>query len=272
MILVGTPIGNLDDMSERAVQSLRSADVIACEDTRRTRKLLTHFGVKPRELLVYNDANEHAQAEVIAARAASGKTVAIVSDAGMPGIADPGYRVVVACIDAGVGLEVVPGPSAAIAALAVSGLPTDRFAFEGFLPRKRSHRIARIRQLASEPRTVVLYESPHRLEACLDDLVAELGPRRAALARELTKLYEEIQRGTLADLLASIREHGARGEVVLVIEGGAGVGTAPSADELAERARALMAGGLDRKQAMAEIARQAGVSRRAVFDALIDEE
>lgn len=271
-MLVGTPIGNLEDMSVRAVQALKAADVIACEDTRRTRKLLSHFAVKSRELIVYNDTNEHAQAKVIAERAAAGTVVALVSDAGMPGIADPGYRVVVACVGAGVTIEVVPGPSAAVAALAVSGLPTDRFAFEGFLPRKRSHRISRIEELIAEPRTIVLYESPHRLEACLEDLAATLGPRRAALARELTKIYEEIQRGTLEDLLASIREHGARGEVVLVIEGAAGASTKPSAEELGRRARELMASGVDRKQALTEVARHSGVSRRDVFDALIDEE
>ena len=272
LVLVGTPIGNLDDMSGRAVSALKDADVIACEDTRRTRKLLTHFGIETRELVVYNDINENQQAARLAARAAEGEKIALVSDAGMPAIADPGYRVVVACVDAKVPVEVVPGPSAAISALAVSGLPTDRFVFEGFLPRKRSQRAARIEALAEEERTLVLYESPHRLEAALEDLSSRLGSRRAAIARELTKLYEEVWRGTLDELLEVVRERGARGEVVIVIEGATATVETRDPAELAARARRLMAGGLDRKDALAEVARAAGVPRRAVFDALIDEE
>lgn len=272
LVLVGTPIGNLDDMSPRAVAALKDADVIACEDTRRTRKLLTHFGIQEGELVVYNDINEHARARSLVERARAGKTVALVSDAGMPGLADPGYRIVVECIDAEIEVDVVPGPSAGIAALVISGLPTDRYVFEGFLPRKRSHRVARIDALIGEPRTIVLYESPHRLEACLEDLLARLGPRRAVVARELTKLYGEVRRGTLDELVSSVRESGVRGEVVVVVEGTAGDEVKPSRAELAERARDLMARGFDRKDALTEAARAAGVSRREVFDALIDEE
>ncbi|MEA2477357.1 MAG: rRNA (cytidine1402-2-O)-methyltransferase, partial [Actinomycetota bacterium] len=164
------------------------------------------------------------------------------------------------------------GPSAAIAALSISGLPTDRFVFEGFLPRKRSHRVDRIDVLATEERTLVLYESPHRLEAALEDLAARLGPRRAALARELTKLYGEVRRGTIEELLDDVRERGARGEIVIVVEGAPARTERPTPAELAESARRLMDTGLDRKDAMSEVARAAGVPRRDVFDALIDEE
>ncbi|MFN2595110.1 MAG: 16S rRNA (cytidine(1402)-2'-O)-methyltransferase [Actinomycetota bacterium] len=272
LILVGTPIGNLDDMSGRAVQALKDADVIACEDTRRTRKLLTHFNVKASELFVYNDINERAQAQRLIERATRGDRIALVSDAGMPGIADPGYRVVVGCIEAGVPIDVVPGPSAAIAALAVSGLPTDRFVFEGFLPRKGSHRSDRIEALVAEDRTIVLYESPHRVESSLEELAGRLGSRRAALARELTKLYGEVRRGTLNELLGSVRESPVRGEVVIVIEGNRSPATKPTTKELAALAKKLMSDGLGRKEAMSEVAHAAGVPRKVVFDALIDEE
>jgi 16S rRNA (cytidine1402-2'-O)-methyltransferase len=272
LVLCGTPIGNLDDMAPRAVETLRAADVIACEDTRRTRKLLSHFGIPARAMVVLNDVTERRKAPEVVAEIRRGRTVALVSDAGMPGLSDPGYRLVRACIDAGLKVEVVPGPTAVVTALALSGLPPGRFVFEGFLPRKPGDRRKRIESLAAEARTVVLFESPHRIEATLEDLRSVLGDRRVALARELTKLYEEVLRGSLSEVIDALKDRPPRGEITLVIEGAVGEHKPePAREELAARARDLMAEGIDRKEAMARVARDAGVSRRKVFDALVDE-
>ena len=272
MILCGTPIGNLEDMSPRAVRTLEEADVVACEDTRRTRKLLSHFGIRPRALVVYNEQNENRKAEELVAAIAGGRTVALVSDAGMPGLSDPGYRLVKACADRGLRVETVPGPSAVITAVAASGLAPGRFVFEGFLPKKQGDRKRRIVGFRDERRTIVLFESPHRIEASLEDLLDELGPRPAVIARELTKMHEEIRRGTLDELLASVEADPPRGEIVIVIQGAIydTVVDVP-AGELAERARELMEQGIDRKEAMARVAKDAGVRKRAVFDALVED-
>lgn len=271
LVLCGTPIGNLDDLSPRAVGVLESADIVACEDTRRTRKLLSHFGVRARELVVYHEGNERRKAEDLARRIARGLTLVLVSDAGMPGLSDPGYRLVTKCIEAGIEVEVVPGPSAAISALAISGLPPARFVFEGFLPRKQGDRRRRLGELAGEARTIVFYESPHRIEACVGDLLQCLGDRPACLARELTKLHEEVRRGPLSHLLESVRADPVRGEIVVVVGGAVGAHrTEPESSELARRARRLMAEGVDRKQAMARVAQEAAVPKRTVFDALVE--
>lgn len=273
LTLCGTPIGNLEDMSARAIRTLTEADVIACEDTRRTRKLLGHHGIRARELVVYNEGNERAQAKQLAHRISKGANVVLVSDAGMPGLSDPGYRLVRACIEAGASVEVVPGPSAAVAALAISGLAPGRFVFEGFLPRKEKERRRRIAEFSHEERTLVIFESPHRIEECLQDLLDGLGDRSAALARELTKLHEEVRRGSLSQLLAGVREEPARGEIVLVISGAVGRHRAQvPAEELAQRARALMESGMPRKEALQAVAQEAGVARRKVFDALVQHE
>jgi 16S rRNA (cytidine1402-2'-O)-methyltransferase len=272
LVLCGTPIGNLDDMSPRAVEALRAADVIACEDTRRTRKLLSHFGIAARDMVVLNDATERRRAPDVVAQVQRGQTVVLVSDAGMPGLSDPGYRLVRACIDAGVEVGVVPGPSAVVTALAVSGLAPGRFVFEGFLPRKAGDRRRRIESLVSETRTIVLFESPHRIDATLDDLREILGDRRVSLARELTKLFEEVLRGPLSEVAEMLRAKPARGEITLVVEGAVHEHRGdPSPAALAERARSLMEEGLDRKEAMTRAAREAGVPRRTVFDALLEE-
>ncbi|MQA99241.1 MAG: 16S rRNA (cytidine(1402)-2'-O)-methyltransferase [Actinobacteria bacterium] len=271
LVLCATPIGNLEDVSHRAERVLREADVIACEDTRRTRKLLTHLGIKARDLVVYHEGNERRQARPLLDRAKSGQTVVLVTDAGMPGLSDPGYELVRACIAADIPVEVVPGPTAAISALAISGLPPARFVFEGFLPRKAGDRRRRIAELAEEPRTLVIYESPHRIAACLQDLLDGLGERPAALVRELTKLHEEVRRGSLAELQASVEEDAPRGEITLVVGGAVrGHRPEPTAQELATRARALMDSGVDRKEALARTAREAGVPKRKVFDALVE--
>lgn len=272
LVLCGTPIGNLDDMSPRAVAALRDADVIACEDTRRTRKLLSHFGIGGRNLVVLNDQTERRKAPEVVAEIARGRTVVLVSDAGMPGLSDPGYRLVRACIAEGLAVGVVPGPSAVVTALAVSGLPPGRFVYEGFLPRKAGDRRRRIESFRDEPRTIVLFESPHRIEATLGDLHEVLGDRRVSLARELTKLYEEVLRGPLSEVAAMLKEKPPRGEITLVVEGAVHEHRPePAPGELAERARALMDAGVGRKEALARVAEESGVARRKVFDALLDE-
>lgn len=271
LVLCGTPIGNLEDLSPRAVRVLRDADLVACEDTRHTRKLLTYAGIRARELVSYHEANERRRTRDLAERIAAGAVVVVVSDAGMPGVSDPGYHLVRACIERDLPVEVVPGPSAAVTALVVSGLPPGRFVFEGFLPRKSGERKRHLAELVGERRTIVVYESPHRVAACLADLHDVLGDRPAALCRELTKMYEEVRRGTLGELAAWVRDAPPRGEIVLVVGGAVHAhGDVPSPKELASRARSLMDAGADRKSAMHEVARETGASRREVFDALVE--
>ena len=273
LVLCGTPIGNLDDMAPRAVDALREADVIACEDTRRTRKLLSHFGIGARDLVVLNDQTERRKAPEVVAEIGRGRTVVLVSDAGMPGLSDPGYRLVRACIAEGLNVGVVPGPTAVVTALAISGLPPGRFVFEGFLPRKPGDRRRRIESLRDEPRTIVLFESPHRIEATLGDLLDVLGDRRVSLAREMTKLYEEVLRGPLTEVAAALKAKPPRGEITLVVEGAVHEHRPePSPEDLATQARALMDQGVERKEAMARVAEEAGIPRRKVFDALVDDD
>jgi 16S rRNA (cytidine1402-2'-O)-methyltransferase len=272
LILCGTPIGNLEDMSPRAQRALEEADVIACEDTRRTRKLLSHFGISARSLVVYNEGNERRKAGELLAAIKAGRNVVLVSDAGMPGLSDPGYRLVKACADDGVTVEAVPGPSAVITAVAISGLAPGRFVFEGFLPKKSGERKRKIAELAEERRTLVFFESPHRIEESLMDLLDGLGPRPAALTRELTKMHEEVRRGTLDELVDSVAADPPRGEITLVIEGAIHENRmVVPPDLLADQARGLMEQGVDRKEALARVAREAGVRKRDVFDALVEE-
>ncbi len=271
LILCATPIGNLEDITQRALRVLDSADVVACEDTRRTRKLLNHFSISVRDLVSYRESNERRSVPELVQRIKRGETVVLVSDAGMPGISDPGYRLVRACIDADLSIEVVPGPTASVAALVLSGLPPSRFVFEGFLPRRSGDRKKRAAELAPETRTLVVYESPHRLEASIADLVEALGDRPAALVRELTKMHEEVRRGSLTDILESIRDSPPKGEIVLVIGGATQGGAEVSDEELARAARELMDSGVDRSEALSRVAREAGVPRRRVFDALVEE-
>lgn len=272
LILVGTPIGNLEDMSPRGVRALEEADVVACEDTRRTRKLLSHFGIHARSLVIYNEGNERRKASELLAAIRAGRTVVVVSDAGMPGLSDPGYRLVKACADEGLSVESVPGPSAVITAVAISGLAPGRFVFEGFLPKKAGERRRKIAELKEERRTIVLFESPHRIEESLEDLLGGLGPRPAALARELTKMHEEVRRGTLEELVRSVGQDPPRGEITLVIEGAIHEHKlSVSSEELAAQARRLMEEGVVRKEALARVARDSGVRKREVFDALLEE-
>ena len=266
LILVGTPIGNLGDLAPRAVEALKSVDLIACEDTRHARKLLTHAGVHGKRLVSVHDHNEAQQVRFLLEQLALGHRVALVTDAGMPGIADPGERVVVAAADAGHAVEVVPGPSAAITALVVSGLPAARFCFEGFLPRKGTQRKERLAAIAQEPRTSILYEAPHRIVETVDDLVAACGPDRpVALARELTKLFEEVWRGTLGDLALHLQEQARRGEYVLVVAG-AEPREQAGEDEIEAALQVRLDAGVDRKTAIAEVTKELGVPKREVYD------
>jgi len=266
LVLIGTPIGNLGDLSARAVEELGRADAVACEDTRRTGRLLAHVGVRAPALLVVNDHTEAGAVADVLSRLDRGERVAVVSDAGMPGISDPGERLVAAASAAGHRVEVVPGPSAALAGLVGSGLPTGRFVFEGFLPRKGSGRTGRLASVAAERRTVVLYEAPHRLARTLADLAGVCGPtRRVVLARELTKLHEEVWRGSLAAAVERCAEVEPRGEYVLVLDG------APepeAADDDAIRVALATAreGGATTRDAVGEVAAALGVSRRRVYD------
>ena len=218
LVLVATPIGNLEDVSARALRVLREADLVAAEDTRHTRKLLSHYGI-PAQVVSLHEHNERARAASLIERVLAGQGVALVTDAGSPGIADPGYPVVRAAVAAGVRVESIPGPSAVITALQVSGLPTDAFLFAGFLPPKGAARRRRLEELSAQRETVVVFESPHRIDKCLEDLEAVWGERPIALARELTKLHEQVLRGSAREVRAALRADWKRGEMVLVLGG-----------------------------------------------------
>jgi 16S rRNA (cytidine1402-2'-O)-methyltransferase len=270
LVLVATPIGNLADLSPRAVEALRAADAVACEDTRRTGQLFAHAGIARPRFIVANEHSEAAAAAEVVRLLDGGARVAVVTDAGTPGVSDPGERLVRAALDAGHEVTVVPGPVAAIAALVASGLPTSRFVVEGFLPRTGGARRRRLAELVPERRTIVLYEAPHRLERTLDDLVNAMGAdRHIAIGRELTKLHEEMWRGTLAQAKAHAAEAPPRGEHVLVVAG-APEAEAPSADAVKSALRRELAAGADRKAAVASVARALGVPKRVVYDAALD--
>ena len=217
LLLVATPIGNLEDISFRAVETLKSADVIACEDTRHTGILLKRWGIDtPR--LVYHDHNKERQAPELLRRVQSGQKVAMVTDAGMPGIQDPGVYLVRKALEQGIDPVVIPGPSAFVLGLVLSGLATDRFVFEGFLP-VRKGRKTRLESLVDEPRTLIFYEAPHRVKKILGELLEVLGDRKATIARELTKKFEEVRRGTISELLETMNQTSIKGEFVIVVEG-----------------------------------------------------
>lgn len=263
LLLVATPIGNLGDLGARAAESLRNADVVVCEDTRRTGRLLASVNARPRRLIVANEHTEAAAAASVVRSLQAGDRVVVVSDAGMPTVSDPGERIVRAALDAGFGVSAVPGPSAPVTALALSGLSAQRYVMEGFLPRKGSERAQVLSQIAHEPRTVVVLESPRRLPRTLTDLAEVCGnERRAAVARELTKLHEEVVRGTLADLARRFAEP-PKGEVVVVIEGAqpSELDDAVILSALASARRA----GRSQRDAIAATAQELGVARNRVY-------
>ena len=270
LVLCGSPIGNAGDASARLRETLESADVVAAEDTRRLRRLASDLGIRVGgEVVSYYEANERARVPQLVERMLGGSTVAVITDAGMPGISDPGYRLVRAAAEAGVPVHAVPGPSAVTTALAVSGLPSDRWVFEGFLPRGAGERRTRLAALAAERRTLVLLESPRRVLRTLDALAEAFGADRpAVLCRELTKTYEEVLRLPLGELAAWAAEREVRGEITLVVAG-APDPEPPAASDLAAMVKEREAAGVDRKAALTEVARAAGVPRREVYDAVL---
>ena len=269
LLVAATPIGNADDASPRLRDALASADVIAAEDTRRVRRLLTALGVEAGGRIVsHYDQNEQARLAPLLEELRAGRTVLIVTDAGTPLVSDPGYRLVAAAAEAGVAIHPLPGPSAVTAALAVSGLPADRWCFEGFLPRKAGERRRLLAELAGERRTLVFFEAPHRLSATLADLVAAFGADRpAAVCRELTKTYEEVRRDTL-DGLAGWAAPGVRGEITLVVAGATDVVHAVDPATLAAEVAAYVEAGQTRRDAVDRVAAERGLSRRLVYDAV----
>ncbi|MDP9394836.1 MAG: 16S rRNA (cytidine(1402)-2'-O)-methyltransferase [Actinomycetota bacterium] len=270
LVLAATPIGDPDDAPPRLRAELAGADVVAAEDTRRVRRLCSVLGVDPAgRILSYFEGNEAGRTPELVAALRDGSRVLLVTDAGMPSVSDPGYRLVVAAVEAGVRVTAVPGPSAVLTALAVSGLPVDRFCFEGFLPRKSGERSSRLRELAAEARTMVFFEAPHRLADALEAMAGELGGNRpAAVCRELTKTYEEVRRGPLAEL-ATWAQEGVRGEVTVVVGGAAPAAAVTDPAELARRVGAREEAGAPRKEAIAAVAAEAGVPKRVVFDAVV---
>ena len=270
LILVATPIGNLADLSPRAAEMLTTADVIAVEDTRRTGRLLAHIGSRVPQVS-YHDHNERQRLAQLIARIEAGETVALVTDAGTPGISDPGYRLVRACAERGLDVTAIPGPAALVHALVVSGLPTDRFVFEGFLPRRGGARTSRLAELERDPRTLVFYVSPHRAADDLADLAATLGADRpAVLCRELTKLHEEVRRSTLGDLAAQVVEAGVRGEATLVVAGAPARDDAADGEDLVAEVERRVEAGTSRRDAISAVATERGVPRRALYQAVVD--
>lgn len=263
IILAATPIGNLGDASRRLIEVLENAEVVAAEDTRTTQRLLRALEITNRpRLIALHDHNEKHKAAELAALAAE-QDVVVVSDAGMPAVSDPGYGLVAAAVEAGVTVTAIPGPSAVLMALAISGLPTDRFTFEGFLPRKPGERRSALRGLSAEPRTMIFFESPSRLASTLADLGAVFGDdRRIAVCRELTKLYEEVRRGTASELV-TWAEGGVKGEIVVVVEGAAPVAT--STEDAGAQVQTLVDGGMRLKEACAEVAAATGLSSRDLY-------
>ena len=271
LILAGTPLGNPADASPRLAQLLTSADLVAAEDSRRLRRLLADMGVtRTGPVVSYYEDVERERLPRLLAVLADGGTVALVTDAGMPSVSDPGYRAARAAIDAGYSVTSLPGPSAVTTALAVSGLPCDRFCFEGFIPRRSAERHARLAELADEPRTQVYFESPRRLAVTLADMARAFGAERpAAVCRELSKTYEEVLRGSLGEL-AAWAQAGVRGEITLVVQGApAPTGGTTDPEGLAARVAALESQGIPRKEAIALVASSTGAAKRSVFDAVV---
>ena len=268
LYLVATPIGNLEDITLRAVRTLKEVDLIACEDTRQTQKLLSHYGIEKRTIS-YHEHNELTRAAELIVQLEQGSSIALVSDAGMPGISDPGYRLVSLAIRHHIPVVPIPGASAFLAALVASGLPTDSFRFSGFLPEKSGKRRAVLESVKASPRTQIFYEAPHRIVESLEDVVAVLGPERhVVIAREVTKIYEEFLRGSAAEVLEKLKQRDdIRGEITLLI-GKANEGAEPAArpKNIRQRMRDLMQGeSLDEKEAMKRLAKEMGVSKSEVY-------
>ena len=273
LYLVATPIGNLQDISFRALETLRTVDVIACEDTRHTQKLLNHFSIKNR-LVSYHEHNETQRAAELAEMLAEGKSIAVVSDAGTPAVCDPSFRIVEKAVEMGARVVPIPGAVAFVNALIVSGLPTDSVFFGGFLPSKKNERIRRFEEVREIPATLVFYETPHRIEKSLADALEILGNRKAALARELTKLHEEIIRGDLAEIFSKVTGNLLKGELVLLFDRKSNITKrldVNKAGTLKSRLTELESEGLERKAALKKLAKEFGLSRSEVYRRLLIE-
>ncbi len=267
LYLVATPIGNLEDITYRAVRILNEADLIACEDTRHTRKLLDHYGIQ-KPTISYHEHNEAERTLDLAARLRAGAVIALVSDAGMPLVSDPGYRLVRAAIESGIPVEPVPGASAVLTALAASGLPANSFFFGGFLPPKPGQRRKTLEELSQTPATLVFYEAPHRILETLEAIEQIMGPRPVVVARELTKIHEEFLRGTEAEIRALLAGRDAvKGEITVLI--GKPMAPLPDDTPLSQAVNALVRTGTPRMDAIKEVARRRGLSKREVYDELL---
>jgi 16S rRNA (cytidine1402-2'-O)-methyltransferase len=269
LYLVATPIGNLSDITHRALQVLRDVDLIACEDTRHTHKLLSHYGITTKTVS-YHEHNEQQRAEQLVDQLKQGVSIAVVSDAGTPAVSDPGFRLVRAAIENEVAVVPVPGPSALISALVAAGLPTDEFFFAGFLPARTNARRARLSELQSVPGTLIFYEAPHRLAATLKDAFEILGERDAVVARELTKIHEEIRRGRLSELSEHYEREEARGEIVVLIDRNV-ISAAKQQSSIAALVDQFEQDGLDQRAALKKAARELGISRAEAYRKLISE-
>lgn len=268
LYLVATPIGNLEDLTYRARRVLAEADVVACEDTRHTRRLLAHYGI-PAPVVSYHEHNEAVRTTQLLQRLRRGEDVALVSDAGTPAVSDPGYTLIRQAAAAGITVVPIPGPSAVIAALTTSALPPDRFVFLGFLPRRSGERRRVLEEVARLPWTLVVFEAPHRMAAVLHDVHTVLGDRRIALARELTKKFEDIFRGTVSQALEHLRGHAPRGEFTIVVEGAGEQKTEGKADAPG-RMRVLLAQGIPPTEAVQDVMRSAGLSRREAYRLMLE--
>lgn len=272
LIVVGTPIGNLNDFSERAIQALKDSDFIAAEDTRVTLKLLNHFNIK-KPMVSYFEHNKMQKGELICSRILKGENCVLVSDAGMPAISDPGEELVRQCIDMNIKVSVVPGPNAAVSALAISGLPTGRFTFEGFLSVNKKRRIEHLNDIVNEKRTLIFYEAPHKLAATLKDLYEYLGNREIAIIRELTKIYEEVIRTTLFEASRRYSEEKIKGEIVLIIEGKSEDIDEPqyTIEQVKQLAKSMQEEGETLSVVAKKIAKLTGLKKREIYKALLNE-
>ena len=272
LYLVATPIGNLEDITLRALRVLKEVSLIACEDTRHTRKLLDHFGIQ-KPTISYHEHNEQSRAQELTARLLTGESIALVTDAGTPGISDPAYRVVVLALEQGIQVIPIPGPTALIGGLIASGLPTDAFLFAGFLPAKRNARRERLESLRAVRETLVFYEAPHRIKETLLEAETILGDRQASLAREITKLYEQFLRGKLSEISVQLQMQEPRGEMTLVIAGAdeEAPQPLPIAESLALQLARLVEAGVSRNDALKQIAKMRGLSKKEASRLLLEE-
>lgn len=265
---MGTPIGNLGDITLRALETLKNADLVAAEDTRQTQKLLSHFSIK-KTITSYFEHNKRSKGPEIIEELLQGKMVALVSDAGMPGISDPGSDLVKECIKKDIKVSVIPGPSALLTGLVASGQDTSAFIFAGFFPRQTKDKKKLLETLAQEPRTLIFYESPHRLCSTLEELKASWGDRGCCVARELTKIYEEYRRGTLSEVLEYYKDKSIKGEITLIIEGYKAETVSFTWEEIEDRAAFLINNGLSKKEAIKQAAEEYDISRRELYNRMM---